>query len=140
MAINDKEKHLLRRSHPIKVMAVDDSTTMLELISAHLKGSKFEVVTTASSGPEAVTKYIEHRPKIVLLDMVMPEMDGSQTLKRLLETNRSLCVIMISSIGTHSAEHECLRLGAKSILQKPLKKAEVIDVLEKVCEEAGVAL
>lgn len=127
-------------SETVKIMAVDDSKTMLAVIAAHLKGSKFEVVATALSGQEALEKYQEHKPAVVLLDMVMPEMTGSETLQRLLEADNDLCVVMVSSMGTEETVQECLKKGAKSFLQKPLMKDAMLAALNNVCQEAGVVL
>jgi two-component system chemotaxis response regulator CheY len=127
-------------SETVRIMAVDDSKTMLALIAAHLKGSKFEVVATALSGQEALDKYQEHKPCMVLLDMVMPEMTGSETLQRLLAANNDVCVVMVSSMGTEEAVQDCLRKGAKSFLQKPLMKDTMLAALNSVCEEAGMTL
>ena len=130
------ERHV---SETVKIMAVDDSKTMLAVIAAHLKGSKFEVVATALSGQEALAKYREHKPAVVLLDMVMPEMTGSETLQRLLEADNDLCVVMVSSMGTEETVQDCLKKGAKSFLQKPLMKDAMLATLNSVCQEAGVA-
>lgn len=124
----------------VKVMVVDDSKTMLAMIVAHLKGTNFEVVSTASSGPEALEKYQTHRPHIVLLDIVMPEVTGVETLDQILAADGGANVVMISSIGTEGAVYECLKKGAKSFLQKPLKKENMITLLQSVCREAGVTL
>jgi DNA-binding NtrC family response regulator len=97
----------------VKVLAVDDSKTMLAMISAQLKGSDFEVVATASSGPEALEKYKQHKPHLVLLDIVMPEV-------------------------TVDAVQDCLKKGAKSFLQKPLQREGMLTQLKSVCEESGV--
>ena len=131
------ERHV---SETVKIMAVDDSKTMLAVIAAHLKGSKFEVVATALSGQEALEKYREHKPAVVLLDMVMPEMTGSETLQRLLEADNDLCVVMVSSMGTEETVQDCLKKGAKSFLQKPLMKDAMLATLNNVCQEAGVVL
>ncbi len=66
----------------VSVLAVDDSKTMLAMISAQLRGSDFEVVATASSGLEALEKYQQIKPQLVLLDIVMPEITGIDTLER----------------------------------------------------------
>jgi two-component system chemotaxis response regulator CheY len=124
----------------VKVLAVDDSKTMLAMISAQLKGSNFEIVATASSGPEALEKYTQLKPQLVLLDIVMPEVTGIDTLERLLRSDTSACVVMVSSAGTEDAVQDCLRKGAKSFLQKPLQREGMIAVLKNVCQEAGVAL
>jgi two-component system, chemotaxis family, chemotaxis protein CheY len=123
----------------VRIMAVDDSKTMLAVIAAHLKGSKFEIVATALSGQEALEKCREHKPAVVLLDMVMPEMTGSETLQRLLEADHDLRVVMVSSMGTEETVQDCLRKGAKSFLQKPLMKDAMLATLNHVCHETGVA-
>jgi two-component system chemotaxis response regulator CheY len=122
----------------VKVLAVDDSKTMLAMISAQLKGSDFEVVATASSGPEALEKYKQHKPHLVLLDIVMPEVNGVDTLERLLRADASACVVMVSSLGTVDAVQDCLKKGAKSFLQKPLQREGMLTQLRNVCEESGV--
>ncbi len=122
----------------VKVLAVDDSKTMLAMISAQLKGSDFELVATASSGPEALEKYKQHKPQLVLLDVVMPEVTGVDTLERLLRTDASACVVMVSSLGTVEAVQDCLKKGAKSFLQKPLQREGMLTQLKSVCEESGV--
>jgi two-component system chemotaxis response regulator CheY len=124
----------------VKVLAVDDSKTMLAMLSAQLRDSNFEVIATASSGLEAVEKFKELKPQLVLLDVVMPEVTGIDTLGRLLNVDTSACVVMVSSIGTEATVQDCLKRGAKSYLQKPLQKDNVLAHLKKVCQEAGVKL
>ena len=124
----------------VKVLAVDDSKTMLAMLSAQLRDSNFEVIATASSGLEAVEKFKELKPQLVLLDVVMPELTGIDTLDRLLNVDTTACVVMVSSIGTEATVKDCLKRGAKSYLQKPLQKDNVLAHLNKVCQEAGVEL
>lgn len=124
----------------VSVLAVDDSRTMLAMIAAQLKGSNFEVVATASSGPEAVEKYKQLKPQLVLLDIVMPDVTGIDTLERLLETDTGARVVMVSSAGTEDTVRDCLKKGAKSFLQKPIHKEGMLHTLKNVCEEAGVEL
>jgi two-component system, chemotaxis family, chemotaxis protein CheY len=124
----------------VKVLAVDDSKTMLAMLAAQLRDSNFEVVATACSGPEAVEKFKEVKPQLVLLDVVMPEVTGVDTLERLLDVDTSACVVMVSSIGTEATVQDCLKKGAKSFLQKPLQKEHMLTHLKNVCQEAGVEL
>lgn len=124
----------------VKVLAVDDSKTMLAMISAQLKGSDFEVVATASSGTEALEKYKQHKPHLVLLDIVMPEVTGADTLQRLLDTDANACVVMVSSLGTIDAVQDCLKKGAKSFLQKPFRRDGMLTQLKSVCKDSGVTL
>jgi two-component system, chemotaxis family, chemotaxis protein CheY len=122
----------------VSVLAVDDSKTMLAMIAAQLRGSNFEVVATASSGPEAIEKYKQIKPELVLLDIVMPEVTGIDTLERLLATDTAARVVMVSSVGTEETVRECLKKGAKSFLQKPLQKEGMLNILKNVCQDTGV--
>ena len=124
----------------VSVLAVDDSKTMLAMIAAQLRGSDFEVIATASSGAEAVEKYLQHKPQLVLLDIVMPEVSGIDTLEQLLTRDNRACIVMVSSAGTEETVESCLRKGAKSFLQKPLQKDGMLALLRNVCQEAGVEL
>ena len=124
----------------VRVLAVDDSKTMLAMLSAYLKGSNFELVATASSGPEALAKYQEHKPQLVLLDVVMPEVTGLETLENLLCADAGACVVMVSSLGAEHTVQDCLKKGAKSFVQKPIRKDGMLATLKSVCQQAGVAL
>ena len=124
----------------VSVLAVDDSRTMLAMIAGQLKGSNFEVVATALSGPEAVEKYKQFNPQLVLLDIVMPDVTGIDTLEQLLKTDTGARVVMVSSAGTEETVRDCLKKGAKSFLQKPIQKEGMLHTLKSVCVENGVEL
>jgi two-component system chemotaxis response regulator CheY len=113
---------------------------MIGMIAAHLKNTDFEIVATASCGREALEKYQEHHPQLVLLDIVMPEENGFETLQRILGVDAAARVVMVSSLGTETEVQACLTKGAKSFLQKPLVKDRMLALLNKVCDEAGSAL
>ncbi|MBN1663223.1 MAG: response regulator [Deltaproteobacteria bacterium] len=115
-----------------RVMAVDDSSFMLSVITAYLKDSDFELVDTAKNGKEALEKVKICSPEVVLLDIVMPGEDGIETLEKLLSVKPDLKVIMASSLGTEEAVLECLRKGAKNFLQKPFEKDKVQEVIREV--------
>ena len=130
----------MNENKKVSVLAVDDSKTMLAMISAQLRGSDFEVVATASSGLEALEKYQQIKPQLVLLDIVMPEITGIDTLERLLQADTGARVVMVSSVGTEDTVRDCLKKGAKSFLQKPLKKEGMLNILKNVCQQTGVEL
>jgi two-component system chemotaxis response regulator CheY len=135
-----REDSIVNENKKVSVLAVDDSKTMLAMISAQLRGSDFEVVATASSGLEALEKYQQIRPQLVLLDIVMPEITGIDTLERLLQADTGARVVMVSSVGTEDTVRDCLKKGAKSFLQKPLQKEGMLNILKNVCQQTGVEL
>jgi two-component system chemotaxis response regulator CheY len=124
----------------VRVLAVDDSKTMLAMMSAYLKGSDFELVATANSGAEALEKFTEHKPQLVLLDVVMPEVTGVEVLEKILGADNRACVVMVSSLGTENTIQDCLKKGAKSFVQKPIQKDGMLATLKTVCQQAGVSL
>src|SRR5439155_10028349 len=72
----------------------------------------------AQDGEEAVTKYLELQPDLVLMDINMPKMDGVEALKRINASNPGALVIMLTSQNTAAVVRECLMHGAKNFLLK----------------------
>ena len=72
------------------------------------------------------------RPDLVLLDLVMPECDGRRALSRILELDPQARVVILSSLGAQGDIEACLRIGARSYLQKPIDP----EVMERVLHEA----
>jgi two-component system chemotaxis response regulator CheY len=83
-------------------------------------------VASERDGRRAVQKFQEIRPDIVLLDLIMPGQSGVETLGQILQIDPKACVVMISSLGTEDAVHECLSTGATSFLQKPFTRDDFI--------------
>jgi len=113
----------------VNVMTVDDSAAILTIIAAYLEDSEFNVVASERDGRRAVRKFEEMRPDIVLLDLIMPGQSGVETLGQILAIDPGACVVMISSLGTEDAVHECLTTGARSFLQKPFTRNDFIEFM-----------
>jgi two-component system chemotaxis response regulator CheY len=118
------------------VMAVDDSKVSLLQIKRHLQDSDFELAASVQHATEAVKKYDEIKPDVVLLDVVMPEIDGVTLLTQLREHDPNARVIMVSSLGTKEKVMECMEKGATSFLMKPYDKEGLIKILEAARGEA----
>ena len=110
----------------VNVMTVDDSAAILTIIAAYLEDSEFNVIASERDGRRAVQRYDEIRPDIVLLDLIMPGQSGVETLSQILAIDPQACIVMISSLGTEDAIHECLTTGATSFLQKPFTRDDFI--------------
>jgi two-component system chemotaxis response regulator CheY len=78
-----------------------------------------EVVGEATNGKEAVELYFRLHPDLVLLDITMPELDGVDALRAILEGDRNARVIMVSSIGHREMVYKAISLGAKHFVTKP---------------------
>jgi two-component system KDP operon response regulator KdpE len=106
-----------------RVLVVDDHPKVLRFIEIDLRIRGFEVVTT-SSGNEAVKLVKSARPDIVLLDIVMPEVDGFEVLKKLREFTQ-LPVIAFSASQANC--DDAMRLGANCFMAKPFQPDEMAD-------------
>ncbi len=118
----------------VRILAVDDSLVTLKILKKTLKGTEFEVVGEVTSGEEALTKYDELNPDVVLLDIIMPEMDGIETLEKIMAKNKSAKVVMVSSMGAKETVMESLEKGAKNFVMKPYEKSTLVEVLQKITE------
>ena len=110
----------------VSVMTVDDSAAILTIIAAYLEDSQTMFGSSERDGRRAVQRFEEIRPDIVLLDLIMPGQSGVETLARILAIDPDACIVMISSLGTEDAIHECLTTGARSFLQKPFIRDDFI--------------
>ncbi|MFC0677634.1 response regulator [Lysobacter korlensis] len=113
------------------VLLCDDSRALRMLTSRQLVECGFEVVGEADNGIKAVEQYQALKPDVVLLDLVMPERDGKQALRRILELDPAARVVILSSLGAQADIEECLRVGAKSYLQKPIDADDMVRVLRE---------
>ncbi|MFC4726969.1 response regulator [Coralloluteibacterium thermophilus] len=114
---------------PPTVLLCDDSRALRMLASRQLVEAGFQVVAEAGNGIQAVEQYRARRPDLVLMDLVMPECDGKLALGRILALDPSARVVVLSSLGAEADIQECLRLGAKSYLQKPIDPEVMARVL-----------
>ena len=118
-----------------KVLIVDDASFMRFSIKTTLEKNGFQVAGEAGNGREAVKKYAELQPDIVTLDITMPEMSGIDTLKEIMQLDKSAKVIMVSAMGQEGMVRDAIINGAKSFIVKPFKEEQLINALKKILPE-----
>jgi DNA-binding response OmpR family regulator len=109
-----------------KILVVDDEPAMVRLISRILSRKGFTVLE-ANNGQEALRRLYENKPDLVLLDVVMPKMDGWQTCSRIREISATIPVIMLT--GSCKTEDDVVRgldYGADDYLLKPVGNKELV--------------
>jgi two-component system, NtrC family, response regulator AtoC len=108
-----------------KIMVVDDEPSIRKYLRTLLELDGFEV-ETLPSGKEALQRVGEgERPDFIILDVLMPEMDGLETLRQLMKVDRALNVIMLSCTNEVTTVVEAIRVGALDYLTKPFEKPEL---------------
>lgn len=113
---------------PSKILLVDDAVFMRMMLKKIIEPTGNEVIE-AVDGADGVSKYKEHKPNLVFLDIVMPNVDGIECLKQIMEFDKSASVVMCSSIGQQSIVNDAIGIGARDFIVKPFDGAKVLDVL-----------
>jgi len=115
-----------------KIMIVDDAAFMRMVIKDILKKNGHEVVAECVDGLDAVQKYPQFKPELVFMDIVMPNMEGIDALKKIMQMDPSARIVMCSSIGQQSVVTDALKSGALDFIVKPFDAAKVLEVIGKV--------
>ncbi|MEN6411862.1 MAG: response regulator [Veillonellales bacterium] len=110
------------------VLICDDSMLVRKKLKDMLVGMDCEVFE-AANGIEAVNVYKQCRPKIVFMDIIMPEADGLEALKNIREYDAAAKVVMLSSTGTSAKLIQALKNGAYDFIQKPYKSEQIAKVI-----------
>jgi len=116
-----------------RVLVVDDALYMRSMIRDILAGSgRFDVVGEAANGREAVERYVELKPDLVTMDIVMPELDGIEATREILSRNPLAVVVMCSALGQEALVIESIAAGAKDFIVKPFTPEKVLRIVDNV--------
>jgi DNA-binding response OmpR family regulator len=109
-----------------EVLVIDDDRLIRGFLRNYLRREGYEVLESAS-GPEGVQLAIQHQPALIILDYLMPDMDGKEVLRQLKESRRSrdIPVIVLTSADDLQTKLSFFQLGAADFLTKPFGKEEV---------------
>ncbi len=119
-----------------KIMIVDDDDGILKVLKRFLVNLGYEVIL-AESGEEALEKMNE-KPEIVILDIMMPGMNGFEVLDMIKEKTPSTEVIVITGLEETGLGIECIERGAFEFMAKPLNLEHLEFLLEFKLEQMGV--
>lgn len=114
------------------VLIVDDQRIMRLVLSSILSDTRIAVLGQASNGLEALDLYTQLKPMVVLLDLLMPVMDGFTTMEKLLTYDPKANIVICSSMQHKFYISRALKQGAKDFLIKPFRKEQVRTVVGKL--------
>ena len=120
----------------LNVAIAEDNPKTMELLNDMLENEDgIQVVGKAETGDEAYKMIVDSKPDVVLLDVIMPGMDGVEVMEKVktegnLEKNP--CFIMVSAAGSENVTEDSFKMGANYFIMKPFKKEVVIDKIRRV--------
>lgn len=114
------------------ILVVDDSPTQLKLTTSFLQGNNYEIIT-AVDGEDALEKAAFYKPDLIVLDVVMPKMDGYQACRKMKASTdtMNIPVIMLTSKDKKADEFWGRKQGADMYLTKPFEETELLAAVQK---------
>ncbi len=113
-----------------RVLVVDDGAFMRSMIKGMLTKHGYEIVGEAEDGLQSLEKYKELKPDLVTMDITMPNMNGIDALKNIMQIDPEANVVMVSAMGQEVYVKEAIRSGAKSFVVKPFDENTLMSVIE----------
>lgn len=117
-----------------KILIVDDAPDTLEIIQKLLHYEGYDVAM-ASTGEEGVKKVEEEKPDVVLMDINLPGIDGTEALRRIRILNPLQCVIMLTAFATVDNAIRALKEGAMDFVKKPFENEHLIHIVNQCLEK-----
>ena len=117
-----------------KVLIVDDAPDTLEIIQKLFYYEGYDVLT-ASTGEEGVKKVEEENPEVVLMDINLPGIDGTEALRRIRMINPQQCVVMLTAFATVDNAIQALKEGASDFVKKPFENEHLIHIVNQCFEK-----
>ena len=118
------------------IMVVDDEPIVRQMVVDVLKSRGFQVIP-ASSGQEALELYeqLKERVHLVLLDLLMPVMDGEATFHALQKINKQVCVLLTSGFAREEVSERLVRQGARGMIHKPYKNDDLVGRIRTILDK-----
>ena len=118
-----------------KILLVDDAAFMRKMIKDTLSKNGYTELFEAVDGADAVEKFSEIGPDLVIMDITMPNMDGLEALKAIRAADGNANVVMCSAMGQETMVIDAIKSGAKDFIVKPFKIERVLKTVTSIVGE-----
>ena len=120
----------------LNVAIAEDNPKTMELLNDMLKNEDgIEVVGNAENGEDAYQMIVNSKPDVVLLDVIMPGMDGVEVMEKVKQEGnleKNPCFIMVTAAGSDAVTSDAFRMGASYFIMKPFKKEVLVDKIHRI--------
>ncbi|GAA5151357.1 response regulator transcription factor [Nocardioides marinquilinus] len=123
---------------PVRVMVVDDHPMWRDAVERDLQAAGLDVVAVAADGAQAIARARAARPQVVVLDLQIPEPNGVEVTRTVLEHDPSARVLILSASGEHADVLAAVKAGATGYLVKSASREELLDAVRRVARGDSV--
>lgn len=125
----------------MKILLIDDEDSIIEIFSAIFKKEGFEVIT-AKNGKDGIDKAQQQKPNIVLLDQILPDMNGNQVLEILKKdpATKNIPIAILSNYSLEDFVHQAINLGASDYIFKyQIDPSELVGKVNQIMQDTQQA-
>lgn len=116
----------------VRALIVDDAIFMRTMVGDILVKGGFDVCGEAGTGKDAIEKYKELKPDLVIMDIIMPDMSGIEAVKEIIKVDPNAKILMCSAMGQQALVVEAIQAGAKDYVVKPFQPSRVLEAARRV--------
>jgi two-component system chemotaxis response regulator CheY len=116
----------------VKILLVDDSTYIRTVLGSVITEAGFEVAGEAADGAEAIRKYMDLKPDLVLMDVIMEPMNGMDATKAILDQDPAAKILMVTVLEDKDILLDFVKIGAKGYIAKPFTKTEIGEKIKEI--------
>jgi len=123
---------------PEQILIADDDKAQRQFLGDRLRHAGYEIIE-GETGVEAVQLVAQHEPDLVLLDMIMPDMDGLTALQKIKETQPDLPVLVLTAHASIQLAVEAIKQGAEEFIPKPADGSYIVKIVKKILAQQQTA-
>lgn len=120
----------------LKVLIIEDTRLIRKFLTIILKSNNFEIVGAVETVDEGLKMYLEQKPDLVIMDMILPGKTGIEGISEIIHADKDANILVCTALGQEKLRMEVLKAGAKDLIIKPFKEKKLIAKINGILEKS----
>lgn len=120
----------------LKVLIIEDTRLIRKFLTIILKSNNFKVVGAVETVDEGLKMYLEQKPDLVIMDMILPGKTGIEGISEIIHVDKDANILVCTALGQEQLRMEVLKAGAKDLIIKPFKEKKLIAKINGILEKS----
>lgn len=120
----------------LKVLIIEDTRLIRKFLTIILKSNNFEIVGAVETVDEGLKMYLEQKPDLVIMDMILPGKTGIEGISEIIHVDKDANILVCTALGQEQLRMEVLKAGAKDLIIKPFKEKKLIAKINGILEKS----